>query len=508
MALDIEKEKKKNVKIAIGVAALGISAFVVLYILMFALMFLKPGFMFSIMPIPALSKNIASINDKLYVISREVDFTGLSFESKKEPKEKFMLGILEDKKISDSREVKPFHSLANGNNKIYFFGEGFYRTFDGVQSVETQTKAIGKRPKAAISPEGLFVLSEIKNNPALNLIKEDEISSIPLPEEYLSDKKNRCSTQLLWFQGKLYLSWPSDEQLHWISYDGKDWNASEPSEYQGSVKMIADNKIIYLFNEHVGEWPNISLTVYENGAWKEPKDLNVKGLFIDWSPIIHHGKLLLFVRSFFSEELYAIENSNAVNPIKINSSFFGKGFFWKISRLIIFANLIAVFFVFLLSVFINKFKLKTWKTDSAEYEFASLFRRFLAKTIDTFIVMLPVLTAAIYFITYQNFWTNPFRFILAGLLAFIYLILANFLYHSLLEGIYGKTIGKKICGIVVLKDDFSKCGLLAGFLRNIMRLVDNFFYYFVGIVSMTGTLKWQRLGDVVAGTVVVREKKA
>ena len=164
--------------------------------------------------------------------------------------------------------------------------------------------------------------------------------------------------------------------------------------------------------------------------------------------------------------------------------------------------------VFLLSVFINKFKLKTWRTDSAEYEFASLFRRFLAKTIDTFFILLPVSILVIYFMTYQNFWTNPFRFILAGLLAFIYLILANFLYHSLLEGIYGKTIGKKICGIVVLKDDFSKCGLLAGFLRNIMRLVDNFFYYFVGIVSMTGTLKWQRLGDVVAGTVVVREKKA
>ena len=40
-----------------------------------------------------------------------------------------------------------------------------------------------------------------------------------------------------------------------------------------------------------------------------------------------------------------------------------------------------------------------------------------------------------------------------------------------------------------------------------LRLVDNFFYYLVGVVSLTGTLKWQRLGDVVAGTVVVREKK-
>ena len=60
---------------------------------------------------------------------------------------------------------------------------------------------------------------------------------------------------------------------------------------------------------------------------------------------------------------------------------------------------------------------------------------------------------------------------------------------------------------MVLKDDFSKCGLLAGFLRNVMRIADNFFYYLVGIISMSGTLKWQRLGDIVAETVVVREKK-
>ncbi|MBI1811374.1 MAG: RDD family protein [Nitrospirae bacterium] len=95
-----------------------------------------------------------------------------------------------------------------------------------------------------------------------------------------------------------------------------------------------------------------------------------------------------------------------------------------------------------------------------------------------------------------------------GFLAFGYLILGNLIYHWLLEGIYGKTLGKKLCGIIVLKDDFTKCGLLSGFLRNILRIADNFFYYLVGLISMTGTLKWQRLGDIVAGTVVVRERKS
>lgn len=86
------------------------------------------------------------------------------------------------------------------------------------------------------------------------------------------------------------------------------------------------------------------------------------------------------------------------------------------------------------------------------------------------------------------------------------MLVGGFLYHFLLEGIFGKTLGKKLCGIVVLKDDFTPCGLLPGFLRNLMRIVDSFFYYLIAIVSLTGTLKWQRLGDIVAGTVVVRQK--
>jgi hypothetical protein len=33
------------------------------------------------------------------------------------------------------------------------------------------------------------------------------------------------------------------------------------------------------------------------------------------------------------------------------------------------------------------------------------------------------------------------------------------------------------------------------------------YYYLVAVISIAGTFKWQRLGDLVAETVVVREKK-
>lgn len=55
------------------------------------------------------------------------------------------------------------------------------------------------------------------------------------------------------------------------------------------------------------------------------------------------------------------------------------------------------------------------------------------------------------------------------------------------------------------KQDFTPCGVTAGFLRNLLRIFDAFFYYLVGSVSMAGTLKWQRLGDLVAESVVVKK---
>ncbi len=65
-------------------------------------------------------------------------------------------------------------------------------------------------------------------------------------------------------------------------------------------------------------------------------------------------------------------------------------------------------------------------------------------------------------------------------------------------------MGKRICGIRVLKADFSPCGLGAGFLRNLMRIADAFFYYLVAVIALAASFKWLRVGDLVADTVVIR----
>ena len=80
-----------------------------------------------------------------------------------------------------------------------------------------------------------------------------------------------------------------------------------------------------------------------------------------------------------------------------------------------------------------------------------------------------------------------------------------FSYYFLLEGFAGQTIGKRALGIVVVKEDGSPCTFLSSFARNLLRVVDAMpGLYLVGLVSMVLSKRKQRIGDHVAGTVVVR----
>lgn len=72
----------------------------------------------------------------------------------------------------------------------------------------------------------------------------------------------------------------------------------------------------------------------------------------------------------------------------------------------------------------------------------------------------------------------------------------------------GRTPGKRLNGIRVVRDDGSPVRFLTSAIRNVLRLIDIQFFYMVGIVSILVTGKNQRVGDLAAGTLVVRERLA
>lgn len=92
-------------------------------------------------------------------------------------------------------------------------------------------------------------------------------------------------------------------------------------------------------------------------------------------------------------------------------------------------------------------------------------------------------------------------FSLGGLAA----LLVSFAYFTTMEGLYGQTLGKMALGIKVVREGDGRVpGIRAAVLRTLMRIVDSIGSYVVAFVVVLVSGKNQRLGDMVAKTLVVR----
>ncbi|HEV3476739.1 MAG TPA: RDD family protein [Rubrobacteraceae bacterium] len=93
---------------------------------------------------------------------------------------------------------------------------------------------------------------------------------------------------------------------------------------------------------------------------------------------------------------------------------------------------------------------------------------------------------------------------LEGFSALVYFVLV-FAYYILMEGYLGQTIGKMLLGIKVVREDNGGVpGIQTAAIRTVLRLIDGFFFYLVAFISVLASGKNQRLGDMVAHTLVVR----
>jgi len=115
-----------------------------------------------------------------------------------------------------------------------------------------------------------------------------------------------------------------------------------------------------------------------------------------------------------------------------------------------------------------------------------------------------------------------FSFVLPGIRAFSRIsqqwavaisIFAVFLvqwgYFTLFEAFWnGRTPGKRVARIRVIQRSGRAIGLFESMARNLVRYVDQIpFFYAVGVIAMFATRHHQRLGDLAAGTLVVRDRE-
>ncbi len=150
----------------------------------------------------------------------------------------------------------------------------------------------------------------------------------------------------------------------------------------------------------------------------------------------------------------------------------------------------------------EQFQIETAQNISIRQNTAHLGDRMLAYLIDSFIII--VYTILIFLIMgaldvdFEDMWV-----------LYMVLSLPAFLYYALLETFTnGKTVGKSIMQIRVVKLDGSKPSFANYFVRWILRIID--------VLLTTGGLavltilirgKGQRIGDIAAGTTVISEKR-
>lgn len=97
---------------------------------------------------------------------------------------------------------------------------------------------------------------------------------------------------------------------------------------------------------------------------------------------------------------------------------------------------------------------------------------------------------------------------LGGGLALLLLFLLTWWYMVLFEVLWlGRTPGKYLCGLRVLQTNGSPPDWGCSLLRNLLRLIDLLpVAYTLGLVCSLSNRRFQRVGDLVAGTLVVHDR--
>ena len=143
-----------------------------------------------------------------------------------------------------------------------------------------------------------------------------------------------------------------------------------------------------------------------------------------------------------------------------------------------------------------------------EFVLAGIGSRFMAAFLDVlielaFYALLLIISLGLGFSGFFNVNRSIWWTALVTLVIFC----VNWGYYAIFEAIWkGQTPGKRWAGIRVIKDSGRPINAFEAISRNLIRAVDFFpGFYGVGVITMLLNSRNRRLGDYVAGTIVVHE---
>ena len=149
------------------------------------------------------------------------------------------------------------------------------------------------------------------------------------------------------------------------------------------------------------------------------------------------------------------------------------------------------------------------------FALASIGNRFLACAIDHAIQLLTLLLIILagFALASMTNWENKIesapKWVYAVMILLAFLIFAG--YFAFFEWLWsGQTPGKRWMKLRVIREDGRPITFWEASVRNLIRTLDMMPapFYSIGLISVFVTSRDQRVGDMVAGTVVVREREA
>jgi uncharacterized RDD family membrane protein YckC len=485
-------------------------------------------------------RQAVSFKDKIYVLAMKIKFNF----NEKQSHNTMALEELSNKDLVPVPNLaldEKLHMLVADERGIWLLYPDHYEIFDGAKvtiNEKFKPQNMSQTFAAASDNEKLAVIFESKGKPWLFWVKDAEQSApVELTAPPGSEEKYCvCSDRLVAWQGKVshFSQFKKEIYLQTIAGDqASDW--AKLGEFPvNDFKAGYDNQGLFIAGVYRGNTvgpaqmfrTTIKFARIENGQLSKPQDFMTSSSLLDFSVVSSStgpAKIIGQGMGFGAMQIMSMDlaGTGVVKPIVLHKSAGPMKSMWMMP-LVYLVPFVIIFILSLIATFMmpNYRTVQVTLQDGVKYEFAPVISRALSQVVDGLVLASPGIPV---FFVARSMMDNP-ESPLSKLLESmnggpqqIFTVMGAFmgvalcygaiciLYFAILEGKYGWTIGKLAFKIRVLGEEGRPSGFLRALLRNILRIVDGFFNFIVGIALIAFTDNWQRVGDLAARTVVVKK---
>jgi uncharacterized RDD family membrane protein YckC len=159
-------------------------------------------------------------------------------------------------------------------------------------------------------------------------------------------------------------------------------------------------------------------------------------------------------------------------------------------------------------VSLNSLEINTSQNVLLRYHPAGVLERGLAWLIDSVLIFLyTIIIIIIAYAIIEFSKINMGDSKTLGIIVYVVFLIPSLLYHFICEYFFnGQSIGKKALSIRVVKLDGTQPTMSAYLLRWALRIIDFMIGPLIAVLSISVTKNFQRLGDIAAGTTIIKTK--